>query len=133
MATFLADSEPRHRRSRERRACRRRIEPGREERQRSRSPQSKRLAQNIGSQTLPSGRGEKEERKNNSTQTLIHGCIPAVSVGEEKHECQVGVNRDKKFCVNVSCGEVASRFKDKLVSIRGFVTIEIPWNRVGSS
>ena len=98
MATFLADSEPRHRRSRERRACRRRIEPGREERQRSRSPQSKRLAQNIGSQTLPSGRGEKEERKNNSTQTLIHGCIPAVSVGEEKHECQVGVNRDKILC-----------------------------------
>ena len=33
--------------------------------------------------------------------------------------------------MNVSCGEVASRFKDKLVSIRGFVTIEIPWNRVG--
>ena len=46
MATFLADSKPGHRRSRETRTCRQRgnLEPGREERQRSRSPQSKRLA-----------------------------------------------------------------------------------------
>ena len=44
MATFLADSELGHRRSREGRTCRRGMEPGREERQRSRSPQFKRLA-----------------------------------------------------------------------------------------
>jgi len=30
---------------------------------------------------------------NNSTPTQIHGCIPAVSVDEGKHECQVGVSR----------------------------------------
>ena len=44
------------------------------------------------------GRGEREEGRkglvNNSTLTRIHGCIPAVSVDEGKHECQVGVSRE---------------------------------------
>ena len=41
------------------------------------------------------GRGEKEGRKglvNNSTLTRIHGCIPAISVDEGKHECQGGMS-----------------------------------------
>ena len=41
--------------------------------------------------------GAREGRKglvNNSTPTWIHGCIPAVSVDEGKHECQVGVSRE---------------------------------------
>ena len=44
------------------------------------------------------GRGERGEGRkglvNNSTPTRIHGCIPAVSVDEGKHECQVGVSRE---------------------------------------
>ena len=44
------------------------------------------------------GRGERGEGRkglvNNSTPTRIHGCIPAVSVDEEKRECQVGVSRE---------------------------------------
>ena len=44
------------------------------------------------------GRGEKGEGSqglvNNSTPMRIHGCIPAISVGEGKCECQVGVSRE---------------------------------------
>ena len=44
------------------------------------------------------GWGERGEGRkglvNNSTLTRIHGCIPAVSVDEGKHECQVGVSRE---------------------------------------
>jgi len=35
---------------------------------------------------------------NNSILTRIHGCILAISVDEEKRECQVGVRCEKNSC-----------------------------------